>query len=498
MSQDDARAATTRPAAPRRTLAQVRPAPGRRPWRATAGAAVSALVVLAGVAAPAQGAPPVPSAQEVDAARSAADGAAARVGALEAQLAAAGAALEQAQLDEAEAVELHHVAQGDLERLAAAAEQARAAADEARAGAARARAAVGRLAAGTYRSGGELGGLSAFLSADGPQDLLDRAALLDTLGEQRERARQQGEATEVVARLLDEQARRAVAEQQEAARAAERATAAAAASAEAARAQLAASAAARSDLIGQLAALRGTSVALEQRRQDALAAQQREREEAAARADRAAREAAARPPASAPARPSSSAPAAPPRSSSAPSAPRSPSSAPSSSAPSSSAPPVAAPAPAPAPPAAPTAKPPKPSVPTKPTVPTGSSAGSAAAGRAALEWARQQIGTPYLWGGSGPDGFDCSGLTSQAWRAAGVSLPRTSRDQYRRVQKIGYDELRPGDLVFYGDDPDDPASITHVAVYAGGGRMVEAPQTGSDVRETALRMSRSMAWAGRP
>ena len=469
MSQHDA-PSTTAPAAHR-----------RRAWRSAAGAAVAGLLVLTPAATPAQAAPPLPSEQEVDAAQRATDGAAAQVAALESRLAAASADLEQSQQREAQAVELHHVAQGELERRAAAADQAQAAAADARAGAETARAAVGRLAAGSYRSGGDFAGISAFLTSAGPQDLLDRAALLDALGERRERVRDQMDATEVVARLLDEQAQQAAGQQQDAARAAQDASTAAAASAEAARSQVVASASARAALIEQLAALRGTSVALEQRRQDGLEAQQREQQEAVARADRRQRQDATRTGsasttagaagtagsgsalvwrgtgvgADAPARPAAPAPAAP-------------------------------------------SAPPAPPVPTTPTVPSGGSSGSSSAGQAALEWARAQIGKPYVWGGSGPDGFDCSGLTSQAWRAAGVSLPRTSRDQYRRVQKISYDQLRPGDLVFYGDDPDDAASITHVAIYAGGQRMVEAPQTGMDVRETALRMNRSMAWAGRP
>src|SRR5690606_4567129 len=97
----------------------------------------------------------------------------------------------------------------------------------------------------------------------------------------------------------------------------------------------------------------------------------------------------------------------------------------------------------------------------------------------------QQVGKPYVWGGVGPDGFDCSGLTSQAWRAAGVRLDRTSRAQYVQVRKIRYADMRPGDLIFYGSNPADPQSITHVAMYAGNGLMVEAPRPGVAVRTTA-------------
>jgi peptidoglycan DL-endopeptidase CwlO len=109
----------------------------------------------------------------------------------------------------------------------------------------------------------------------------------------------------------------------------------------------------------------------------------------------------------------------------------------------------------------------------------------------------QQVGKDYVWGGAGPDGFDCSGLTMRAWQAAGLSLHRTSRDQYRQVRKITYDSLRPGDLIFYGQG-NDPSTITHVAMFVGGGQMVEASRPGIPVRVTSVRWSGTMPFAGRP
>jgi len=94
----------------------------------------------------------------------------------------------------------------------------------------------------------------------------------------------------------------------------------------------------------------------------------------------------------------------------------------------------------------------------------------------AVDVALAQIGKPYRWGGSGPDSFDCSGLTSYAWAAAGVSLPRTSGSQYGATTRISRSELRPGDLVFYH------SPISHVAIYIGDGRVVEAPNSGNNVR----------------
>ena len=129
---------------------------------------------------------------------------------------------------------------------------------------------------------------------------------------------------------------------------------------------------------------------------------------------------------------------------------------------------------------------------------TGTSRGSAAAGSAAVAWAQSKVGLPYVWGGVGPDGYDCSGLTMGAWRSAGVNLNRTSRDQYKQVLKISYDQLRPGDLVFWGSNPSDPNSIHHVAMWVGGGQIVEASRPGVPLRVTSMRWSGTMPYAGRP
>jgi cell wall-associated NlpC family hydrolase len=95
---------------------------------------------------------------------------------------------------------------------------------------------------------------------------------------------------------------------------------------------------------------------------------------------------------------------------------------------------------------------------------------------AAVRYAYRQLGKPYQWGGSGPSGYDCSGLTSAAWGAAGVSLPHNAAAQWNAVSPISRPELRQGDLVFYYAD------IHHVAIYVGGGRVVHAPNYGERVR----------------
>lgn len=105
---------------------------------------------------------------------------------------------------------------------------------------------------------------------------------------------------------------------------------------------------------------------------------------------------------------------------------------------------------------------------------------SAAQGEQALAFARQQIGKPYVWGATGPDSFDCSGLTLAAWKAAGITLPRTTWDQVKTGTTIPVSEARPGDLVFFYDD------ISHVGLYLGDGTMVHAPKPGADVREESI------------
>jgi peptidoglycan DL-endopeptidase CwlO len=106
--------------------------------------------------------------------------------------------------------------------------------------------------------------------------------------------------------------------------------------------------------------------------------------------------------------------------------------------------------------------------------------------RAAVRWALAQLGDPYRWGATGPDRFDCSGLTSSAYRAAGVSIPRVSRAQWGAGPHVQVDRLLPGDLIFYADNPGDPATIHHVGMYIGNGLMVHAPHTGDVVRVASI------------
>ncbi|MFF7385932.1 NlpC/P60 family protein [Streptomyces griseoluteus] len=104
---------------------------------------------------------------------------------------------------------------------------------------------------------------------------------------------------------------------------------------------------------------------------------------------------------------------------------------------------------------------------------TGAEATSA--GARAVAFATAQLGKPYVWGAEGPDSFDCSGLTSQAWADAGTLIPRTSQEQWKQLTHVDVTEMRPGDLVIYFSD------ATHVGMYVGDGKIIHAPRPGRTV-----------------
>jgi peptidoglycan DL-endopeptidase CwlO len=102
--------------------------------------------------------------------------------------------------------------------------------------------------------------------------------------------------------------------------------------------------------------------------------------------------------------------------------------------------------------------------------------------RAAIEFALGEVGKPYVWGATGPSTYDCSGLMLRAFEAAGVQLPRVSRDQYKAGGHLNVRDAQPGDLMFYAYDRNDPRTIHHVFLYLGNDQMVEAPYSGQNVR----------------
>ncbi|WP_240796235.1 C40 family peptidase [Streptomyces sp. RFCAC02] len=121
------------------------------------------------------------------------------------------------------------------------------------------------------------------------------------------------------------------------------------------------------------------------------------------------------------------------------------------------------------------AREPAPAAPAAPTAASGRAADAVAAALSA-------IGSPYVWGATGPSSFDCSGLVQWAWGRAGVALPRTSQAQAGAGTRVPLSAARPGDIVVYRDD------ASHVALYVGGGEVVHAPYPGESVRRDPVGM----------
>ena len=103
---------------------------------------------------------------------------------------------------------------------------------------------------------------------------------------------------------------------------------------------------------------------------------------------------------------------------------------------------------------------------------------SGAAGQA-VAYVYSKLGDPYVYGATGPNSFDCSGLVQAAWASAGVSIPRTTYEQVAALPAVSTSNLQPGDVLFFSGD-------SHEAMYVGNGYIIDAPQTGQDVEKVAL------------
>lgn len=112
-----------------------------------------------------------------------------------------------------------------------------------------------------------------------------------------------------------------------------------------------------------------------------------------------------------------------------------------------------------------------------------------------IDLARNFLGTPYVWGGTNPGGFDCSGLIQYVYGKMGISLPRVSADQARSGKTISLNDLQPGDLVAW-DNSSRNNGADHIAIYIGGGKIIEAPRPGSSVQVSSI-YDRGNAWGVR-
>lgn len=452
----------------------------------------------AAVAVPA--APQVPSPDDIAAAKSSESATAAKVTDIERLLAEAADAQSSTFARSLEANNAYSDALVELRVRTDAADAAAARASAADKEQEKSRKAIGQLAGDLYRSGGLNPALSSFVTGNG--DVLDQAATLQALSAGRSRAFETAEATASAAESLTAAAADARRAADDAAKSAE-SLKAAAEQANAAQLQAVSDATAqRSVLVGQLASLRRTTVALESARIDGL---ERQRQQALLAAVSAATEMAADQETQAsgavrPAEPGAVVPAA---SSQSPPTQAPATQAPAVRAPGTQAPAPAAPAaPAPARPAAPAPAPtpvqpappaPAPVVPVpapKPVqpAPAPSPGGS---NQTAISVALGKVGKPYFYeyGGTGAYGFDCSGLVQNAFAAAGKYLPRTAAAQFSQAPiHVPLSQAQPGDLLVWGSAP----GFYHVAIYLGGGRVVQALNPSAGITVTDLGMMAGM------
>ncbi|QDW28585.1 NlpC/P60 family protein [Arthrobacter sp. KBS0702] len=438
-----------------------------------AAALCTAVVLLATLALPAQAAPAptasvpglrvpaapeIPSPEDIAAAKSSESATADQVARIDRLLAEAATALDTGLAASLAANNAYADALVELgiRRQAATVAAAKAAAAEAEQ--AKARKLIGQLAGDLYRNGGMTPALGSLVSGNG--QALQQAATLEAVAAARTRAFQTAENAAAAAQSAKASAAEADHAADDAARTAESRKADAEQANQARHRAVSDAAAQRTVLVDQLATLRNTTVALETARVDAL---DRERQQAQLAAVTAA---SAQLPAPQPAR------SAPPAAAPAPAAPVPPAA--------GVAPvpdqglPAPAPAPAPLPAPAPAPAPPPPPVP----APGGSN-------ETAMSVALGKTGAPYFYqyGGTGAYGFDCSGLVQNAFAAAGKSLPRTAAEQFAQAPvHIPLSEARPGDLLVWGSAP----GFYHVAIYLGGGRVVQALNVDAGITVTDL------------
>jgi cell wall-associated NlpC family hydrolase len=426
--------------------------------------------------------PEIPSPGDIAAAKSSESATAAQVTGIERILADAASAQELTFARTLEANNAYSDALVELRNRTDAAAVATARAEAAAKEQAKSRKEIGQLAGDLYRNGGLNPALSSFVAGKG--DVLEQAATLQALSAGRSRAFESAETTASAAESLTAaaaDARRAADDAATTAAslkaAAEQANAAQLKAVSEAKAQ-------RTVLVGQLASLRRTTTALESARIDGLERQRQQARLAAitAAADQAAAEQAATangdpasPQEQSPARAAAPAQAAP---------------APAAVRPPAPAPAAANPAPAPAP-ARPAPVQPAPVVPAPQPVQPAPAPSPGDSNQTAISVALGKVGKPYFYqyGGTGAYGYDCSGLVQNAFAAAGKYLPRTAAEQFAQAPvHVPLSQAQPGDLLVWGSAP----GFYHVAIYLGGGRVVQALNPSAGITVTDLSMMAGM------
>ncbi|MFI9269556.1 C40 family peptidase [Kitasatospora sp. NPDC052896] len=397
------------------------------PLPAPAGALAAPRPVTHGgqrTAAPADD-PPSPTTDAISRAQAEADHAATAESAIEAQLTGARTELDQAGRIAEQAVEAYDGARVRLDKAQATALEATAHGSAAEAARAAAAEDAARLAAAMYRSGGvpELSAINALLGTPGPQAAGVQAEAVGQAGNSTRQILDAATSSAAAAAEAGRAARSAAAEATRAADAVEHTKAEAQARVTAQQARVTALAGRREGLLAALAQARHTTVELARQRQEASEALAARQAEKAAKATAAA--AVARP-----------------------------------------------------------AAPPAPAV-TDDDRPRNGAAWTERGARAAIAFARSKLGLPYVWGGEGPRGYDCSGLTMLAWAQGGKHLTHFAADQYAESTPVAYRDLRPGDLVFWSHTG-KAADIHHVAVYVGDDQIIEAPHTGAVIKQASL------------
>lgn len=394
-----------------------------------------------------------------------------------------------------------------LEQREAEAQTAKAKSDQAAGTRKKAQAQLGQLAGSLYKNGGLDLSMQGFLTSSDADDAIYQATTLMALSTNRAQTFDTAKASAATSAALDALAVESRNAANAAIAAAEASRTKAQSAADAQSAVVAENQAQRDVLLQRLAALHNTSVALEGARVDELARQAQEAalkeqieasantpepvrapvEQPEPQADPVVQPVAPNPQVPATQAPKPPAPAAPVPEAPAPApapVPEAPAPVPEAPAP-APAPEVPAPVPAPAP--APTTPAPAPTTPPAPVAPP---AGSYI--QVMVDYAMSKIGSPYQWGGNGPNAFDCSGLVQQAFAAAGISVPRQGTDQFWAAPtRVPLSEMRYGDLLVFNDD--GSGRFGHIAIYIGNNQVVQALNEQQPLGVTSLSWMSGMS-----